>query len=86
LNTSPIKAIWPNPTNIILNIETKQNGSHFEHINVYDITGKIVETISNIDNESNRFQIDVSQYLSGLYFINFVKKNGEIIKTKFVKG
>ncbi len=59
--------IYPNPTNGILNIHSKENVISVE---IYDITGALVLKTSETQN------INLSQNSSGIYFININTENG----------
>ena len=69
-------AMYPNPTNSILNIENAENST----IEIYDLLGRLILTRSNI---SLHEKIDVSNLNAGTYLIRF--KNESIIATdKFI--
>jgi len=72
-------AIYPNPTNEILNFETSQ---YIERITVYNIKGqKVLERKFN--NANNQYQIDISKLAKGTYIAEIKGKNG--VKTgKFI--
>ena len=64
-------SIYPNPSNNIFNIDlNNNNGFEFE---VVDITGKVIINRSKVS--SNSYQLDMSQYSSGMYFINITANN-----------
>lgn len=59
-------SIYPNPSNNIFNIKLN-NINEFE-FEVVDITGKVIINKNKISN--NSYQLDMSKYSSGMYFIN----------------
>ena len=72
--------IYPNPTNGIFTIENKS----IDSITIFDINGKVVEQINNIDKNTTTINIDISKQEKGIYFVkaNIASKNiiGKIIK------
>jgi len=60
-------SVYPNPTNGKINI----NASNFEinTISLFDIQGRKLEEINNLNILSN-YELDLSKYNSGIYFIN----------------
>ncbi|MGB0879579.1 MAG: LamG-like jellyroll fold domain-containing protein [Polaribacter sp.] len=74
-----IKAIqmYPNPTNSILNIKTKEAIKSYQ---IHDVLGKVVKS-----NPFNKAQIDVSKLQSNIYFITFETENGKKETYKFIK-
>jgi len=75
--------IEPNITNnfinVLLDVTLKQ-----VTFKVYDVNGKQVETVENIDN-TETLKLDVSAYQSGTYFIQLVSNKNSYLKT-FVVG
>lgn len=72
-------SVYPNPTNDILNIETKETSKPLQ-IKLYNTTGKEVIKTNLTSN-----QINISNLPQGLYLLNIIS-NGKIIKTeKIVK-
>ena len=64
-------SIYPNPSNNIFNIDLNSiNEFEFE---VFDVTGKIIINKNKI--LENTYQLDMSQFSSGLYFINITTNN-----------
>ena len=68
--------IYPNPTFNQLIIDTEQNISK---VNIIDITGKIIMTA-----KENTNIINVADLSGGIYFIQLIAEEGSITK-KFVK-
>lgn len=65
--------IYPNPANNFINISTTENISNVE---VYNIVGKRVLSIKNLQNN----QVDISNLASGMYMLRLT--NGTSIATK----
>ncbi len=63
--------IYPNPSKNIFNIELKNN-NEFEFA-VFDITGKRIINKKKVSR--NSYQLDMSSYSPGMYFINIESKN-----------
>lgn len=71
-------AIFPNPSKGLFNIKTKSIQSFdFE---VYDVTGKLIKQARNIKPNDNVYQLDISDYASGVYFLNLLNNNSKITK------
>jgi len=73
-------SIYPNPSNGIINISSKENISNIE-IKVIDISGKILfsKEYKNLTKET----IDLSNLSSNMYIIQ-LKTDDKIIKSKFI--
>jgi 6-phosphogluconolactonase (cycloisomerase 2 family) len=72
--------IYPNPTSGIVTISSIQTIANIE---VFDVTGKLVYTQQNNNNQTN-LEINLSALSNGIYFINAQTENGEISKSKLV--
>ncbi len=72
---SPEVNIFPNPTNDVLNI----NLDFSKKINVYDLQGKLVLQATDTA------QIDVSQLIGGVYFLEVFDRNSVQKVSKFIK-
>ena len=70
-------SIFPNPTNQQLNIEIEN--AEISQINIIDLSGKIVRTVSQ-----NASAIDVSNLDNGIYFIK-IKTDKGILNNRFIK-
>ncbi len=73
--TSTNLSVFPNPTNHILNI----NNDFPKKVNIYDLQGKLVLKAANTS------KIDVSQLVSGIYFLEVYDRNSSRQVTKFIK-
>lgn len=71
-------SVYPNPATDVLNISLS-NGTAIETVNIYNISGKLVN-----NTKLNGNQIDISQLNSGVYMVEVLTANGSF-KTKFVK-
>ncbi len=73
-------SIYPNPTNTVLNIQLSQNNSN-PQLKIVDYSGKLV--FSSFLNEKDS-QFDLTFLSSGVYFINLIFEDGEIISSKLI--
>ena len=71
--------VYPNPTTGLINI-VSERGQDIESIEVIDQAGRKIRTLRNPTNESN--QIDLTEQVSGLYFVRTVFSNGELSVSK----
>ncbi|MCV9929735.1 DUF5074 domain-containing protein [Flavobacterium sp. LS1R49] len=69
-------AIYPNPVSDILNIQTEDK---VLNVTVYDISGKSINT------RVNNNQINVSDFIKGMYIINVVTDKANYVQ-KFIKN
>ncbi len=67
-------AVYPNPSNGIFMLDGIAAGST---VQLYDITGKLVET--NINGEATLMQINISNFADGMYLVRIVSKDGKIM-------
>ena len=79
--STSIIEIYPNPVTDILNIESKDE--EFETISILNSQGKVITKEKPI---GPLHQLDLSNYISGLYFLEFVKTSGEIRRVKIIKN
>lgn len=61
--------IYPNPANTTINIDLSELKNSTSTINMYDITGKIVKTISTTE---KTLSIDRGDLRSGIYFVQVI--------------
>ncbi len=84
IKNNPIETVvnvYPNPTQSIINIDSKQHQIHsFE---IFDINGR--KMISRNEINLNHFPIDIGKLLPGIYFIKLNCNMGESIIKKFSK-
>ena len=69
--------MFPNPANDFINI-TNPNNIELETVQLYDITGRLVKTLS-LDT-TVQHHLDISEIASATYFMIITAKNGEIMK------
>ncbi len=75
--------IYPNPANDQITFDLGMN-HEVENINVYDLTGKLIQTFSNID-QSPSFDLDVKSLNEGFYLFKIESKNGEIVTSQVIE-
>ncbi len=73
-------AVYPSPTSGILQINAENSVSR---VDVYNITGKLVSTIQNVN--ERQFEINVSDLPNGMYITNIYDKKGQVVSDKFIK-
>ena len=72
-------SIYPNPTSGTLNLKGNDQFSRFQ---ILDVTGRVV-----LEGNSSQSSIEVTSFKNGIYLINFLDENAEIIESKkFVKN
>ncbi len=74
-------SLSPNPTNGIVNLKLVNTGIH--QVFIYDITGKIIYK-NQLLTINNQFQIDLSHFKKGVYFIK-IKENNKVFVSKVIK-
>jgi len=73
-------SLYPNPTSSTLTVRANELISAVE---IIDLTGKIVQTQSNIFNE--QVVLNVNSLSSGIYFLRLMNQQEEISYKKFIK-
>ncbi len=78
-------AAYPNPANSTININFSLDKSSKVDVEIYDITGKVVKTISNnnLATGANSVSVDVSTLEAGSYLYS-INANGNKMFSKFV--
>jgi hypothetical protein len=71
-------AIYPNPSKNIFNLKSRTI-FNFDY-SVTDITGKIIIQNKNVNIKQNLYQLDMSDFTSGIYFLNIESNGSNIIK------
>jgi hypothetical protein len=74
-------AIYPNPTNGLLNLESELELSSARF---YDVTGRMLEHI-NLNGEFNR-TLDISDFNKGIYILQVKTKSGKTSTSRFIKN
>ncbi len=80
-NLKTIK-IFPNPATNYLTIDALETTTTLSEIIIYDVQGKRIKTISNIDNQ--KINVSVSNINSGLYFMEIRDTNKNITTKKLI--
>ena len=73
--TTPALSLYPNPVGNILNIESSINSGQ---VNIYDLMGKRVLQSEWLT------EIPVGHLNDGLYFLNVITEEGQVINQKFI--
>lgn len=69
--------IYPNPANDVLNINMANYGKADVKIEIYNAMGELVKSMNN---NSQTLQIDMSNEVSGIYYVTLVTNEGTITK------
>ena len=76
-------SVFPNPSQGLFNITTNIKDSI--NFDVYDVTGKLILQQKNIKIKNNKFQIDINNFSTGLYFLNIYNQNIKVTKKLMLK-
>lgn len=71
-------SLYPNPSEGILNIKTKTLEAF--NISIYDVTGKLILKQREVVPSNNQYQLNMSSYSTGVYFLNISNGNNKITK------
>lgn len=71
--------IYPNPSNGTFGIQTSEK---IQNIVIFDVKGKLVESRSSL----TQSKVDLSNEISGIYFVRIQNENGEWICKKIIKN
>jgi len=84
---SVVQSFYPNPVTNELIIEHSFNNTQPLLLKVYDVQGRQVDAIQFSKDElpADQFSINVEQYASGTYFLNFVLGGKNLGSLKFIK-
>jgi hypothetical protein len=74
-------SLYPNPANDVINVQCTMNNVQVTALEVFDVYGKLINTVSVIDNPT---RINVSSLASGIYFVRVTTEQGVATKS-FVK-
>jgi C-terminal processing protease CtpA/Prc len=74
--------IFPNPTSDLLNIRSIREGDYT--VRVLDVLGRTLRTVE-IEDETTEYQIDLTNYPSGLYMLAFETKEEIFLSKQVVK-
>lgn len=80
-------SVFPNPSNGQFNISYALDVDNEITIDIKDVSGKLIKTIINGEQNKGTYQIDVHglNLESGIYFVNFIKNNNSSVKKFIVK-
>jgi hypothetical protein len=83
-----VKNIAPNPAADVLTIQHRFTNEEDLLVRVFDMQGRQVDALRFAKNQvpADQISLNVSQYKSGMYFINFVKGGTSLGAMKFVKN
>jgi hypothetical protein len=71
--------VSPNPTSSLIHVYTPQDGN----LKIYDLSQQLLYEDAVIS--QNDAYIDVSNYKPGIYLVNFISDNGNLVVKKFIK-
>jgi len=74
--------IYPNPADNLITIDLNYNETNADHVNIMSVDGKIVSTLGIT---SDKTEIDISNFSSGVYFLNINSENSAIQTIKLIK-
>lgn len=75
--------VFPNPTSETLSIKANIEGVHKLGYEIFDVLGKSI--LKNEVNDMSTFNVNVSEFKSGIYFMRLQIKDSFIVK-KFIKN
>lgn len=81
---SIIAEISPNPAKSYISLKLNKNDNNNYLIDIIDITGKNIARFNDVILGTEAFNIDVSNYSAGTYFVKIISKNNVITK-QFIK-
>tara|TARA_B100000941_G_scaffold289190_1_gene267621 strand:- start:2113 stop:2823 length:711 start_codon:yes stop_codon:yes gene_type:complete len=73
--------VYPNPFNSTISIRINEDLQSSYKINIFDLNGKLVDTIDNKDLIHKNFNYNASNLISGIYLVNFTSKDKNLTKT-----
>lgn len=81
INSDEGLAIYPNPTNSVVNITRNFKGKSAGYLTIADITGKVVykEEIKDGLSGEHTFKIDVSGFAAGIHFVKLATNEAEVV-------
>jgi len=74
--------IYPNPTTDRVTIKTDEI---IERVNIYSITGQLMDAVSSPTGPSRQQTIDLSRYPKGIYLIKVGFEDGAIVTDRIIK-
>ena len=76
--------LYPNPTNDYFNIELVNSNQFIDSISIYDIHGKKLLSINDVNNQIT--QISTRKFSNGIYFVELKNVTGGKIIKKLIKN
>ena len=76
--------LYPNPTNDVINVQCTMNNVQVKAFEVFDVYGKLINTVETVCTPSLQTQINVSGLAAGVYFVRVTTEQGAVTKS-FVK-
>lgn len=73
-NINNILSVYPNPANTNVNISVDITKAGISEINLMDVAGKIISTISEVN--AHDYNLNLSNMSQGIYFVNVKLTNG----------
>ena len=77
-------SLYPNPANDVINVQCTMNNVQVTALEVFDVYGKLINTVETVCTPSPQTQINVSGLASGMYFVRVTTEQGVATKS-FVK-
>lgn len=75
--------VYPNPVSGIVNVKLEKNSNDIRFIHLLDINGSVLKEVKTLNKSS--VEIDISQFASGIYFLNIQMTNNDVYRQKIVK-
>lgn len=72
--------IAPNPTQGMLVVKMELNTAETVNLKMYDLTGKIINTIPNQTVTANSFEFDLSNQAAGIYLLRIQVGNNNLVR------
>ncbi len=77
--------IYPNPSKGIFNIKLSNLSLNTFNYNIYDVTGKQIVSEKQVNLNSGVYKLDISNYASGVYFLNITTVSSKVTKKLILK-
>lgn len=75
--------VFPNPSNGIFELQWANSST--TQLSVYDITGKQILDNINVESGSNKFNLDLTAFATGIYILKMELDNTEVTKKLIIK-
>ncbi|WP_353777524.1 HYR domain-containing protein [Winogradskyella sp. 3972H.M.0a.05] len=77
-------SVFPNPSHSIITLQGS-NGIRINSVNIIDLNGRILQSISDVELIDSQKHIDVSILSSGIYFMKVEDLEGRVALKRFIK-